>query len=513
MISTTIKRRLLFLVCIAITTKSCSCFVLKKCSTARDCYTAIRSTTATTTIGVSSPLPIRESAVVTAAATTSSSLALYPNEICNVDKNNTQWQVCLNGVTRKPSALNEAITYLAFQNNISLTLDEANDLIELGAVWARMDAITERDVLSQYDDDGTNWNNNEGIWNPSSSKAQLKYGDFPKGWGSGGDSSHHNECDNEEEEDNLEDYVRELQSTRYRRLLSPCTIEQGVDLRVYPYPRRFKAFEELRPSSLLYEDTTYLVVNKPPMLPTQPDASNYRECVPGAVEHNYPPLTTIQGEPVTRALLCHRVDACVGGCVVLSKDTRGQQVFSRLQRERKVKKLYLAVTKNPVPLGQHIHWMWAPVNMRGVDNGPPCQFLSHQPPASRRVARDFWIRCVLEVTKCEPIHILDDEDDDTLCYQSTIRLVTGRKHQVRAQLSSLNCPIIRDTLYEPIAGLTLDALGEEEGGGSESAMDNAVKQCRVPTQPIGLQAHAILFGGIKVKAPIPWWGDRVVTPQ
>lgn len=68
----------------------------------------------------------------------------------------------------------------------------------------------------------------------------------------------------------------------------------------------------------------------------------------------------------------------------------------------------------------------------------------------------------------------------------------------------MGSPIVRDTLYQPIAGMTLDKL-DDETGEAEANMDRAVQQCRVPTEPIGLQAHAILFGGIKARARPPWW--------
>ena len=389
-------------------------------------------------------------------------------------QNSTQYS-CIHGVTQRAGPLNEAVVRIA---NLT-SLEQANALIEIGAVWARMETLTEQDILGLYDDDDA-----------VGSSSRAMYADVSSSW--------------QKDDVDLDEYIEQMQSLRFRRILTPSWIEAGTDLRIYPTPRRFPACQQVTRDRLLYQDTTFLVLDKPPMLPTQPDASNYYENCPGAVQDNLGPFFDIQGREIARPLLCHRVDACVGGCVVLSKDRNGQKVFHQLQRDRQLRKVYLALTTRPVPTGMHVHWVWAPQSdpRRGAAGGPPCQLLRHTPPASRRQAREFWKRCVLEVVRCEPV--------DNGYFESTIRLVTGRKHQVRAQLASLQCPVVGDTLYAPVAGLTLDKDQMDE-----DALDAALAQCRAPTQPIGLQAHAILFGGIRVRARAPWWRgnstDNVLT--
>ena len=66
------------------------------------------------------------------------------NELDN-DTGKPLWAKCINTVTSRTMPLNEAVSQAA---NVSLT--EAVDLIEIGAVWAKMDDISEEDLLDQY---------------------------------------------------------------------------------------------------------------------------------------------------------------------------------------------------------------------------------------------------------------------------------------------------------------------------------------------------------------------------
>jgi len=210
------------------------------------------------------------------------------------------WMICNNGVARRTGALNEAISRIS-----NVSLEEANELIHIGAVWARFDP-------EETYEKGLN------EWGYASAQSGFQ--------------NYQGSPEIEDEDIDLENYIAQLEyDSRYERLMEPQIVNAGTDLRIYPHPRRFPSCYEINQERLLYEDTTFIVVDKPPMLPTQPDASNYQECCPGCVNSLLGPFKSLDGQEVQRPLLCHRVDSCVGGCVVLSKDKNGQKVFSEYQ--------------------------------------------------------------------------------------------------------------------------------------------------------------------------------------
>jgi 23S rRNA-/tRNA-specific pseudouridylate synthase len=53
-----------------------------------------------------------------------------------------------------------------------------------------------------------------------------------------------------------------------------------------------------------------------------------------------------------------------------------------------------------------------------------------------------WQKCCLQVLDSSPI-----STDDEVIWHSTVELVTGRTHQIRAQVANLDLPIIGDRLY------------------------------------------------------------------
>lgn len=170
---------------------------------------------------------------------------------------------------------------------------------------------------------------------------------------------------------------------------------------------------------IIYEDEILLVCNKPAGLMVEPDRNNF----PNLLDQvkNYLKKNTKEKLPFVQHL--HRLDRPTSGIVLFTKNKDYLKNLSEQFAERKVSKYYFALTKN------------APDEKSGV--------LEHWHRKEKKKAH-----LVAEGTafaeKAKLEYTVKPHGDFFIW---TIKLHTGKFHQIRVQLAELGCPVLGDTTY------------------------------------------------------------------
>jgi 23S rRNA pseudouridine1911/1915/1917 synthase len=177
------------------------------------------------------------------------------------------------------------------------------------------------------------------------------------------------------------------------------------------------------PLEVVYEDNHLLAVNKSAMLPTM------------GVAEDRPSLLTLAKEYVRQKYskpgnvylgVVSRLDAPVTGLVLLAKTSKAAARLSEAFRLRRVRKSYLAVVEGtPTASAETLeHYLRKDERHRKVH-------ATHQACPDAQLARLSY-------------RVLRPGDAMSLL---EIELETGRKHQIRVQLSKAGHPIIGDRKY------------------------------------------------------------------
>lgn len=122
----------------------------------------------------------------------------------------------------------------------------------------------------------------------------------------------------------------------------------------------------------------------------------------------------------------HRLDRPVEGLVVFAKTSKALSRLNEMFRTGAVRKTYWAITKNrpATPEGTLIHWL-----VRNEKQNKSYAY-DHEVPHSKKAELQY--------------RIIAQADRYTLL---AIKLLTGRHHQIRCQLSHIGCPIKGDLKY------------------------------------------------------------------
>lgn len=234
------------------------------------------------------------------------------------------------------------------------------------------------------------------------------------------------------------------------RMVGDEVLSAGDLIRCHTRPRRFVS-EMKGDKHILFENNDFMIVDKPAGLPCQASLDNRIENV----------LYILSQCTQQKLLITHRLDVGTEGLLVIAKNQVFQRNFNHQLETRQVVKIYQALTLGaPLFPGKISHWMLshprAPKILKPIEEDNRTKGTDNRGSIANKDKRGIewhqWKHCELEILNWESIpahHILplpEQTNHDPLNLYR-LQLHTGRTHQIRAQLSFMNNPIIGDTLY------------------------------------------------------------------
>ena len=313
-----------------------------------------------------------------------------------------------------------------------------------------------------------------------------------------------------------------VKMSKAMRVVSETAVPAYAYVRVHENPKRHLSVRRVQWSDrIIYHDSAIVAVDKPPGVPTTPTVDNLHECALSQV-------SAVLGQPV---LTTNRIDLATSGLVVFGLSAAASREINAAFSDRRVTKLYKAVVWGKVDRGLVRHGFRKP-----RANAKPSLLRAWDAQLEADASAE-WQPAVCEVLDCQPMPLdtvwagadasLALGNETTAAargkrpHEVTVKLLTGRTHQIRLQMAALGAPLVGDSRYMPVAGL----LHDDNADAPPQAHHGDLVE-RVPFGPepeaICLQAFRLEFapvlahnGGhadnlanlsvLRFEAGTPWW--------
>jgi 23S rRNA pseudouridine1911/1915/1917 synthase len=176
---------------------------------------------------------------------------------------------------------------------------------------------------------------------------------------------------------------------------------------------------------IVYEDDDVIIINKPQGMVVHPAPGNYSgTLVNGIMYHCQDNLSTING--VLRPGIVHRIDKNTSGLLVICKNDNAHRALAEQFAVHSITRIYTAIAYN--------------------------YFKEDSITVNKAIARDKKDRKKMAIDPSgrravTHVSVTEKLRDGFSLIQC--RLETGRTHQIRVHLSSINHPILGDDVYGP----------------------------------------------------------------
>lgn len=180
--------------------------------------------------------------------------------------------------------------------------------------------------------------------------------------------------------------------------------------------------------TVVYEDENILLADKEPGLVVHEDDAGERDTLIARIQRylyekkEYDPNAENSFAPA----LCNRIDRNTGGIVIAAKNAATLRVINTLIRDRLIEKYYLCVVHGRISpkSGTLKNYL-----LKDEQQNRVLVFSAPRPQAKTAVTKYRMLKCNDRYSLLE------------------VQLMTGRTHQIRAQMSNIGYPLLGDTKY------------------------------------------------------------------
>lgn len=174
------------------------------------------------------------------------------------------------------------------------------------------------------------------------------------------------------------------------------------------------------PFEIVYEDEDLLVINKPADMPIHPSFQNHGNTLADALTWHYQQ----QGKEFVYRCI-NRLDRDTTGLLIVAKHQLSASILSDMVRKREIHREYLAIVE-----------------------GIPPEKGTISAPIGRKEGSAILREVNFETGEPARTHFTRLETRNGLSLVS-LKLETGRTHQIRVHMGYIGCPLIGDYLYYP----------------------------------------------------------------